>query len=208
MRLLKDITNAELMAEASKYASVGEFKAAQPRLFREARSRRLVKNPKLEPKPKPKSGPKHHNMRWTHEAIALSALRCSTLKEFRCTQFDAYHAALRNGILEEVCAHMDSTRIIYMWRARDEYFNGLKVYRIGATSRGASNFLSASESGTGFKGRLMCMVERRGDAREFERTLLGLGVNPGYTGIPGASKFRALTDSELETALKMFDNEG
>ena len=93
---------------------------------------------------------------------------------------------------------------IYIWRAVGEYFNGNPVYKIGVTSaRLETKRIKQCAAAAGFEFDLICCEPVQGKASELEKKLHILGENPGYTGIDGATEFRALSDSALYAAVSL-----
>jgi hypothetical protein len=147
------------------------------------------------------------------ENCAAEALKYANRRAFSLANSSAYHGADANGWLDEICAHMEFNPssdgdAVYLWRAVGQVFNGLSVYKFGVTSMRLDNRRIAEVARfANFEFEIIVLSNVRGSAITLEKRLLDLGINPNYSGFNGASEFRALTDSELETAITLISEQ-
>lgn len=143
------------------------------------------------------------------ENCAAEALKYMNRRAFSLGNSSAYHGADVNGWLDEICSHMhfnpsSDGDAIYLWKAIGHIFNGLQVYKFGVTSaRLEDRRISEVARFAGMKFDIVILTKLTVHASELETQLLELGTNPQYQGFNGASEFRALRNSELETALDL-----
>ena len=143
------------------------------------------------------------------ENCAAEALKYMNRRAFSLGNSSAYHGADINGWLDEICNHMDFNPssdgdAIYVWKAIGHIFDGLQVYKFGVTSaRLEDRRISEVARYAGMEFEIIILTKLTVHASELESQLLELGVNPQYHGFNGSSEFRALTDSELDTALDL-----
>ena len=96
--------------------------------------------------------------------------------------------------------------MIYLWRAVGQVFDGLNVYKFGVTSaRLDDRRIVEVARFAKFEFEVILLVNIKGAASVLESELLKLGASPGFIGFNGASEFRALTDSELQTAKSLIE---
>ena len=93
---------------------------------------------------------------------------------------------------------------VYLWRAIGQVFDGLPVYKFGITSaRLQERRIVEVARFAKFKFQVILLNNVKGSASVLESELLKLGVSPKFSGVNGASKFRALTEAELGAALDL-----
>jgi hypothetical protein len=150
------------------------------------------------------------NGHWLNkDNCANEALKYTNRRAFSLANSSAYHGADINGWLDEICAHMDFNPssdgdAVYIWRAIGQSFNGLTVYKFGITSaRLEDRRIVEVARFANVEFEIIVLVNVKGLASALESELLKLGVSPQYSGFNGASEFRALTDSELQTAIDL-----
>ena len=98
----------ELRSEASKYTTTLEFRANSPKQYEVAYKKGLLVDIFSHRVDNPKES--HPNFSWTPELIAQEALKYNTKLEFMENCGGAYQAAYRNGVLDNICAHMKPNR--------------------------------------------------------------------------------------------------
>ena len=196
-------TLENLQAEALKYDNKVDFRKKSNPAFLIA-SRKKV----LEQICSHMAAGKQPNGHWHIKAnCAQEALKYTNRREFSLANSSAYHGADTNGWLDEICAHMDFNPssdgdAIYLWRAVGQFFNCLQIYKFGITSvRLQKRRIVEVARFANFKFEIIELVNVIGSATNLEFELLKLGVSPKLTGFNGSSEFRALSDSELMTAM-------
>lgn len=143
------------------------------------------------------------------ENCKAEALKYTNRRAFSLANSSAYHGADSNGWLDEICAHMEFNPssdgdVVYLWRAVDQVFDGLQVYKFGITSARLDNRRIVEVARfANFEFEILVLANVKGSASALEKGLLELGITPNYSGFNGASEFRALTDDELRTAIDL-----
>jgi len=204
-------TPETLQAEALKYDNKVDFNKFCPTGFLTACRKNM-----LEQICSHMTARKLPNGHWLNkENCAKEALKYSNRREFSLANSSAYHGADSNGWLEEICAHMDFNPssdgdAVYIWRAIGQEFKNLPVYKLGATSaRLRDRRIIEVARMANMDYEIVVLSKVRVPAIELEGTLLNLGANPNYEGFNGSSEFRALSDSELQFAIKLIaEHEG
>lgn len=99
--------------------------------------------------------------------------------------------------------NMSDNDVIYVWRAKNIYFNGLEVYKIGITSQrlGESRVKKVSFS-SGFENEVLLFRNSK-KAKLLESKMLQFGVFPDFEKFDGRTEFRALNEDELINVLKI-----
>lgn len=95
---------------------------------------------------------------------------------------------------------------VYIWKSEGEFSNGKQIYKVGVTTftNGALRMRQcANKSGRTPTMIAMAKVE---NAWKIEKTLLTIGENPLLKGFDGATEMRAMTDDELQKAIKILDD--
>ena len=196
-----------LFAEALKYENKVDFVEKSPSAFLTATRKNLIDQICAHMVPG-----KLPNGHWSNKNnCADEALKYTNRRAFSLENSSAYHGADANGWLDEICAHMDfnpssDSDMIYLWRAVGQVFDGLNVYKFGVTSaRLDDRRIVEVARFAKFEFEVILLVNIKGAASVLESELLKLGASPGFIGFNGASEFRALTDSELQTAKSLIE---
>ena len=87
----------------------------------------------------------------------------------------------------------------YMKRAKDHYFNGNPVFKVGVTSiRLGDARLKQQSLASKIKHEVVIQPTRIiGAATNIERYALSLGANPQYVGFDGCSEYRAYSEEDV-----------
>ena len=198
-------TNEMLFADAKRFNTRSEWRGKSNAAYQVAKNRKLLD-----------LCCSHMSsgfvLKYTNEMLFADAKRFATRKEWADKSPNAYVTACNRKILDECCSHMvDGTTVsdndaIYIWRAVGMRFNGEKVYKIGVTSaRLGRRRIKQVARESGIKCEMVVLQQVQGKATDLEKQLLVLGTDPEYTGFNGASEFRALSLSALETAIALIE---
>jgi hypothetical protein len=106
-------------------------------------------------------------------------------------------------------AEKGTTDTIYFWEAVGELYNGKRVYKIGVTSQhlGQSHRMVGCARRNGMEPRLL--VARflgKWYVPELEKYLLTFGEDPKLDVPDGKTEFRALTDEEVSTIIRIIES--
>jgi hypothetical protein len=151
---------------------------------------------------------------WTKAACLASAKKYKTVSDWVGEEASGYVKARRQGWLEECCAHMDDRRpsdmdTIYVWEAVGESYNNKRVYKIGITSQrlGLDSRMKMCAKHNNMEPRLL--VARflgKWYVPELEKYLLTFGEDPKLDVPDGKTEFRALTDEEASTIIRIIES--
>lgn len=147
-------------------------------------------------------------VKWTDEELREVASKYSKKIDFKRGSYNQYWAALRRGLLGEICSHMvsghgnsDSDTVYFL--KSDQKFEGLPVYKFGVTSFRLGDVRRKHLEGrSGFVLETL-FFEKRLNAVELEQRLLQLGVCPYNERFEGYTEYRALSDLEVNMAMNM-----
>ena len=198
------LTDDEVLLIGSRFATANGFKQGAYNVYQVASRRGLMS--KLTFAPQKES--------WTEEKVQAAASKYATYADFHEYDYAAYQAAALRGILHDLNLVTRTGRyagladIVYVWRVVGKTFNGNPVYKIGVTSStlGDGRIKRVARE-AGFEFEILFFEKvGEGNAYRVERLLKGLGVNPGYEEIDGATEFRALSNQQLEVVLEILIN--
>ena len=140
---------------------------------------------------------------WTIAKCKDDAAKYAGRRQWQVSSRAAYDAALREGWLEECCAHMSpapkstDNDVVYIWR---DDVTGL--HKVGITSDRLGEYRIGGDN-KGMDPRIVLML-KVDDARAVESKLLELGADPELdSSIDGYTEFRRLTDAELGEAVSI-----
>lgn len=102
----KRIPDEVLLAEAAKYNTKKEFKSANLNAYSLCVKRKLIDKACAHMAKIDRSGPNHHNYKYSNEDLAREALKYSTRIAFFTKSSKKYNIAQLRGILEQICQHM------------------------------------------------------------------------------------------------------
>ena len=136
------------------------------------------------------------------------ASKFTTRNSFKFGEYNAYHCALRRGLLDRICSHMvtnhsSDKNVLYFLRA---IFEGSEVlYKVGITSgRCKKRRLSELkyQSGVDFE----VLFWRSTDlAEKLEKEVLAMGEKPQIAKFSGYSEIRSFNPEELEIIEDLFN---
>lgn len=139
---------------------------------------------------------------WNHKRVRDEALKYSTKGEFSKKSSGAYEYAINNGILDDVCAHMEvilsDYNCVYIWKV-----SGRNIYKVGVTSErlGEERIYSVSrKSGLPAEG---IIISKSGRALEAEKELMKIGLSANFHGFNGSSEFRVFSDNDYKKAYRI-----
>lgn len=145
--------------------------------------------------------PKGH---WTLEQCKKDAEQFAGRREWQLANTSGYDMALRNGWVDNCCAHMGQAGgtdndVVYIWRDA-----GSDLHKVGVTSeRIGEDRINICRRNNGMDPRIILMLKVE-DARAVESQLLNLGTDPELdSSIDGYTEFRKLTDAELGQAVSI-----
>lgn len=149
---------------------------------------------------------------WTKERVLKEAKKYRHRVEFKLGSNGAYGAALRDGYAEEAMQHMLDRRpgdydAVYIWKAVGETYNKKQVYKIGVTSaRLEDNRVAACANHNGMVAEVLCLrYVGCYYALTLEQHLLQFGEDPKLDVPNGFTEFRALTDEEVQTIVRIIE---
>ena len=143
---------------------------------------------------------------WTPKLLAEEALKYSTRADFYRNNNNAYVAARRVGILDDITEHLDyldtyNTRdVVYLWHAEGD------IYKVGITSENLGDkriYDVAKDAGLTPE---IVMLENVGTvmAKRIESQVLKLGKPVSRIGkFPGSSEFRHFSSNDLNKAIEL-----
>ena len=142
------------------------------------------------------------------EELFESASKYTSISEWVAACPADYALAIRRGIGDKVCAHMErkihDNDVVYIWEYVGVKYNGKQVYKIGVTSaRLGTTRISICSKKIGAEARLIAFCNVNGKATDIEKKALLLGEAPENFGIDGGSELRALTNEEVRAAVKL-----
>lgn len=82
--------------------------------------------------------------KWTDEDLVQEALKYKTRSAFCNDSNGAYNIALRRGVLDEICAHMQVSNIHPKWTKEELMQEALKYETRGAFFRKSNNAYQAA----------------------------------------------------------------
>ena len=195
-------TPEALKAEAKKYSTRSEFQRGSGGAYTVARSLGLIDEIC--------SHMEFAQTNWTDELLALEALKYSRRIDFVRGSPNAYQRAAHRGLLDEICSHMEKglrtdDNVIYIWRALGETHLGIQLYKVGVTSERLGDVrIRQVAAEYDMDPELVCFQVTDKKASQLEKKILKLGINPGFDADKGGfSEFRAMTDAELDKALRI-----
>lgn len=155
--------------------------------------------------------PKPINVKWTFDKCKEEAAKYDTRIGFKSVcSGSAYHAARKNGWLEEICSHMEYKSslidVIYMWNTVENP----DIWKIGVSNhytvdKRIKNVLSQTE----YTLHEVLWVQTENNAKLVETTLLALGQSVELDNvIDGKSEFRYLSEKDTQTAKKILKTNG
>jgi len=103
-------TSERLQEEALKYTSRGEFQKNSKTAYNLAQRRGYLEQICKHMYILDCSKENNPNFKWTYEMLKLEASKYYNKTDFRNNNYQAYSAAWRNGILNEICLHMIKNR--------------------------------------------------------------------------------------------------
>lgn len=103
-------TLEKLQAEALKYTTRGEFQDNSKSAYNLAQRRGYLDQICGHMNVLDVSKENNPNFKWTHETLALEALKYKNKSDFKNNSTKAYAAAWRNKILDQICSHMIKNR--------------------------------------------------------------------------------------------------
>ena len=130
-------SDEDLVAEAAKYKTLGEFKNGSPSAYNSLR-----RDDKMELKLRATAHMTPVHMSWTNQTILDEALNYETRIDFKAKSAGAYQAALLRGIVDEVCSHM--TRFFIEWDEDKIRSEALKFTTRGAFAKESPGAYSAA----------------------------------------------------------------
>lgn len=96
---------------------------------------------------------------------------------------------------------------IYVWKAIGQFYNGVQLYKIGATSsRLADKRIKLVAKKIKMEFEIITLRSVPGSAQYLESKLLNFGLDPEFIGFDGATEFRALTDEVLTEIIQTIQN--
>ncbi len=150
---------------------------------------------------------------WTPELVAQRAAKHTSLAAFYREDPRAYEAMLRYDLVNTAGAHLrrrdpSDMDTIYFWEAVGERYNGKRVCKIGVTSQrcGGTRIVDVANQ-AGMEHRLL--VARflgKWYVPELEKYLLTFGEDPKLDVPDGKTEFRALTDEEVSTIIRIIES--
>jgi hypothetical protein len=150
---------------------------------------------------------------WTPELITRRAAKHESLAAFYKEDPRAYEAMLRYDLVNTAGAHLrrrdpSDMDTIYFWEAVGERYNGKRVCKIGLTSQrcGDTRIVDVANQ-AGMEHRLL--VARflgKWYVPELEKYLLTFGEDPKLDVPDGKTEFRALTDEEVSTIIRVIES--
>lgn len=194
-------TDEAIIAEAKKHNTISDFqisaagRAARRRNLMDACSAHMDMS---------------HYHYWTTESLVLEASNYSSRTEFNDKSPNARAAAQARGIMDDICQHMErisgDADSIYIWEAKEQYFKGRPVYKLGVTSeRLGMRRIKEVAKAQGFDYELIILAKVKGETFYLEQLLLSFGDNPLFIDGDGKTEFRALSEEELMEALDLID---
>jgi hypothetical protein len=117
-------THKMLQKEALKYKTKKEFQVGNYAAYTAAQKRGILDEICKHMIPGFKTGENHYNFKWTDKKLRKEALKYTTRAEFQKGSGAAYNAALKRGILDEICSHMKKSSNISI--PERELFNIIK----------------------------------------------------------------------------------
>ena len=143
---------------------------------------------------------------WTPKLLSEEALKYSTRAVFYRNNNNAYVAARRFGILDDITEHLEysdtyNTRdVVYLWRVEGDMF------KVGITSEnlGDKRIYDVAKD-AGFIPEIV-MLENVGTvmAKSIESQILKLGKPVSFrSSFPGSSEFRHFSSTDLNKAIKL-----
>lgn len=142
--------------------------------------------------------------RWTEDACMEEALKYEFRKDFCKHSSGAYDAAMKLGIIDKCCRHMErpltQADVFYLWGGQR---SGAVVAKAGITSSRLGGWRMANVMAK-YDGPVdFCFAIFTENARALEKRVLSLGAkyNPG--DFSGSSEFRQFTWPQLGEAYKI-----
>jgi hypothetical protein len=143
---------------------------------------------------------------WTPELLAEEALKYSSRSDFSWKSQNAYVAARRLGILDEITGHLEysdtyNTRdVVYLWFAEAD------IYKVGITSENLGDRrIHHVAKDAGFTP-VIILLENVGTvrAKQIESEILKFGKPVSFRrSFPGSSEFRHFSSHDLNKAMEL-----
>jgi len=143
---------------------------------------------------------------WTPELLTEEALKCSSRADFYKKSPNAYAAARRLGVLDDVTDHLEyldtyNTRdVVYLWFAEAD------IYKVGITSENLGDeriHYVAKDAGLTPEIILLEIVGTV-RAKQIESQLLKIGEPVFFrSSFPGSSEFRHFSSYDLNKAIEL-----
>jgi hypothetical protein len=143
---------------------------------------------------------------WTPELLAEEALKYSSRADFYKQSQNAYVAARRLGVLDEITEHLGyldtyNTRdVVYLWFAEGD------IYKVGITSENLGDQrIHDVAKDAGFTPEII-LLETVGTvrAKQIESLILKIGEPVFFrSSFPGSSEFRHFSSCDLNRAIEL-----
>jgi hypothetical protein len=142
---------------------------------------------------------------WDLKSVAEEALKFNYREEFRVGAAGAAQWAVRNGVWDTVCAHMDLASksdydCVYIWKP--EGFGDL--YKVGVTSKRLRTKRIEYVAGNNGMNVELLYMKHSPDALTKEKEMLSLGRAAKLSrDFDGFSEFRHFSDAEFIECLRI-----
>ena len=143
---------------------------------------------------------------WTPELLAEEALKYSSRRDFYKKNQNAYVAARRLGVLDDITGHLGyldtyNTRdVVYLWFAEGD------IFKVGITSENLGDErIHHVARDSGFTPEII-MLENVGTvrAKKIESQILRIGKRVSFIrSFPGSSEFRHFSSDDLNKAIEL-----
>lgn len=142
---------------------------------------------------------------WTLPRLLAAAAMYKTKEDFYRGNLGAYSSAVRQGVLNDLNFEHGGNSdydVVYIWRAKDQFFNGDPLYKIGVTSArlGVCRIRRVARAAR-FTPVLIGYSPQPEDANQTESLILRIGADPLFEGFEGCTEFRAMSDEMLWAAM-------
>lgn len=199
------LSNWEIFCSLKKSSSWGEFMNVFPKEYTAFLKRKCqIKSSAYSHLGKSLTGKK-----WDKESILLEALKYETRSSFGKNASGAYDAALRQGLLNEVCSHMKTFTsdfdCVYAWTAG--IVDGNILVKFGVTSKRLGlTRIKFVEKKSGFIADEI-IIKETSNALEVESKLKKIGVKAELDCFNGSTEFFLVTENQMQEVKRILTNE-
>jgi len=149
---------------------------------------------------------------WSYEALKEVASKYPTRNSFKWGEWNAYHAAQRRGLIEDICSHMKTISVsdedvLYLLKT-ENLVEGEIAYKVGITSsRCKKRRLAELKYSSKISFEVIFWVETP-DARTLETILLDMGTRPEVKNFRGYKEIRMFSKKDFDLVEDLFKGLG